>query len=603
MKKKKILRLLMDYFQANCFWLKTMLKSCMLTSLGYIIIQFFVQISPLINVWIWKLLIDEFESIYVFGMYDQSVWLLICVYIGVKIINTICMSTSSLLAGKIYRKTRHTLNCRIIKKTSQLDETFFSDPENSDIIQVAKSSEIYFAKRAPEELSLVIKIISFTIMLVTFFAYYPLGALLYLITYIPGTINSYKYKKRMDEHSINKMPEERKRGYYKRILTDSSYAKDLRLYDLSKFVHSKYDQLTLEIRRERAKLFKQNTIVSFLLSILTYSSIVFVVFISVYFVIKGRMTIGMMTLYVGLAKSIGVSFQTIITDLAFSLTHTVDEYQRYEKFMDCEIKNEDCEPVNIEGVPSIEFQNVSFRYPGCKEYILNELSFKIESGKKIALVGLNGAGKSTIIKLLLRFYEPESGNILINDKDIRDYLVEDLHRLFSVCSQNVFAYSMTLKENIAISETCRMNDIESIIEAANKTGVKQLAEDLPNKFESQIGRDFYSDGIELSGGQKQKIALSRAYFKKSKFIILDEPSSALDPLAEEQIFLSFGEICQNKGGILISHRLSSIMIVDEILFLEGGRIIESGTHTDLILLNGKYAEMYNMQAEKYRRVK
>ncbi len=601
MKIKAVTQALTDYFASNVFWLKIMLKSCVWTGIFYVSIQFVIQLSPLVTVWLWKLLIDEFESIYTTGQHDIYVWIVIFAYIVVKFINSLLLDASSVLEEKIYRKSRYTMNHTIIEKMAHLDAAFFSNPENADLTKAAKSSEIYFAKRIPEEVSIVIKIVAFITMLITFLAYYPLGGFLFLLTYIPGAINSYSYKKKMDQYSINKIPEERKRNYYKSILTGANYAKDLRLYNLSAFMRSKYDKLTLKIRTERAKLFKNNTIVSFLLSLLTYSGVSTVIVLSVLSVIRGNMTIGMMTLYVGLAKSTGESFQNIIVGLAFSLTQTSNEYKRYMKFINYKIKTRETTSINIVGSPSIEFKNVFFRYPGCDEYAIDDLSFKIDSEKKVALIGVNGAGKSTVVKLLLRFYDPEHGKILINGYDIREYSTKELHKVFSVCLQNVCIYSMTLRENIAISDTDRINDMESVLSAACESGIDKLAEILPNEYESKINLDFYSDGIELSGGQKQKIALSRAYFKQSGFIILDEPSSSLDPIAEDQVFSSFGKVCRNRGGILISHRLSNIMMVDEILLLESGRIVEKGTHDELMALNRKYAEMYNMQAEKYRK--
>lgn len=227
------------------------------------------------------------------------------------------------------------------------------------------------------------------------------------------------------------------------------------------------------------------------------------------------------------------------------------------------------------------------------------MDLKIPSGQKIALVGLNGAGKTTIVNLLLRFYVPQSGQILIDGRDISEYSEKELYGLFGVCFQGVNKYAMTMRENIGISDIGRMNDEADINAAAVAAGADKICAELPDGLDTNLTRRFYDTGSELSGGQWQKVALARAFFRDSRFIILDEPSSALDPEAEDHIFSSFEKLCANKGGILISHRLSSIMMVDEVVLLKNGRVAERGTHRNLMELNGEYAALYRLQAEKY----
>lgn len=268
-------------------------------------------------------------------------------------------------------------------------------------------------------------------------------------------------------------------------------------------------------------------------------------------------------------------------------------FQKYENI----IKNDGTQ--SIPDRPDIEFRNVSFKYPGNETYTIKNLSFKICGGKKIALIGVNGAGKTTVVKLLLRFYEPESGNIIIGGKDICEYSFEELYHMFGICFQDVQRYSLSLRENIAISDISRLSNDFDIISAASASGADTIYNMLSERLDSQMTRRFDNNGAELSGGQWQKIALARAFFRNAQFIVLDEPSSALDPEAEDYVFSSFGRLCKDKGGILISHRLSSIMMVDEILLLDGGVLIESGTHDELMQKNGKYAEMYKLQAQKY----
>ena len=249
---------------------------------------------------------------------------------------------------------------------------------------------------------------------------------------------------------------------------------------------------------------------------------------------------------------------------------------------------------------SIEFKNVTFRYPNTDAIVLDNLSFRIDAAEKAAIVGINGAGKSTIVKLLLRLYEPDSGEILIDGKNIKTYPLDAYRQKFSACFQDVSHYALTYAENIALSDIERISDADAIIDAAKESGLGDIHTSFPEGLSNPMTRSFSDIGVELSGGQWQKVGIARAFFRNVPFIILDEPSSALDPKAESQIFHSFAKLCGNKSGILISHRLSSIMLVDKILFLENGRIKESGTHSELMRRNGTYAAMYNLQAEKYR---
>jgi ABC-type multidrug transport system fused ATPase/permease subunit len=250
--------------------------------------------------------------------------------------------------------------------------------------------------------------------------------------------------------------------------------------------------------------------------------------------------------------------------------------------------------------PYIEFINVSFKYPNTDSDILHNLNLTISPQEKIALVGLNGAGKSTIVKLLLRFYDPTEGQILIDGKDIREYDLVNIRKIFGVVFQDFSSYAFTVRENIGMSDYENLNDENRIKYAAEMSSAYEFIKNWEKGFDTYLTKQFEMDGHELSGGEWQKIALSRAFFKEASIMILDEPSSNLDPEAEYQVFEHFANLCKDKGAIFISHRLSTIVMTDRILVLENGKIIESGSHNELMKINGKYAYLFNLQAEKYR---
>lgn len=585
--------------KAEYFLIKLMFKTDALRGIVYWITTGIQYAIPLINVWLWKLILDELTIVSQVKTSSHVIWFYLGIYLALQVLSSVIIEINSVIYDKIKREASCNLDTTIMQKMIDVDATFFDNPDNSDMLVVARTSESYITDNMTWMIDTVIRIIAFISGLVIFLSYDWIVGILFMVTYIPGAIISFRHRKKMDNWSINNIPESRKKDYYKTLLTGSSAAKDLRLYNLSGYFKKKYNQLWDKIRDEREKLFIKNSITSFLASLLTYSGIVVIILLSVRSVLLGGMAIGTLALYVGLAQKSGSNFGSIVRDIACQIKIIVPHIILYTDFLKYSnnIKDEGTE--NVPMYPEIEFRNLCFKYPGNEDYTLKDLSFKIGSGKKIALIGVNGAGKTTIIKLLLRFYDPESGEILLNGKNIRSYPLHEIHKMFGACFQDVNYFSMTLRENIAISDIGRKDDDDSIKAAAEASGADKIIANLEDGLETDMTRQFNNNGAALSGGQWQKVALARAFFRNSQFIILDEPSSALDPEAEDYIFSSFKRLCKDKGGILVSHRLSGIMMVDEIVVLDHGVAIESGTHSELMKKNGKYAEMYRMQSEKY----
>ena len=272
-----------------------------------------------------------------------------------------------------------------------------------------------------------------------------------------------------------------------------------------------------------------------------------------------------------------------------------------QSFQDIESDVVDGQEVITGTIDSIEFRNVSFSYPGCSVPVLNDVCFKVESGDSVAIVGLNGSGKTTIIKLLLRFYSPSSGQIYINGKDITQYDLGSLRQKFDVMFQEFNVYAFTLKENIELSDLCNTskNTDARIQDALKTSGADSILNKLPQGLNTYLSREFSEEGVKLSKGEEQKIALARMFYRDSEVILLDEPSASLDAEAENKIFNTIKELNNGKTVIFITHRLANIKIAKKIFVLENGRIIESGSHDDLMKLSGRYATLYNYQAEKF----
>src|SRR5581483_3279556 len=246
-----------------------------------------------------------------------------------------------------------------------------------------------------------------------------------------------------------------------------------------------------------------------------------------------------------------------------------------------------------------EFRDVSFHYPGNDRMVIDRLNFHLHPGERVALIGENGQGKTTIVKLITRLYDPTGGQILLDGVDLRDYDLEDLYREIGVIFQDFMRYEMTARENIAVGKIEEIEDLPAIKNAAEKSLADEVIARLPARLEQMLGRRF-EGGVDLSGGEWQKLALARAYLRDSQLLILDEPTAALDARSEYQVFQRFAELTAGKMTLFISHRFSTVRMADRIVVLESGRIVEEGTHEKLTRVGGRYAEMFELQAASYR---
>ena len=589
-----------SFFLSQIFLLRTLWRSSPWQTILSVIVEALNNFLPLFTAYLWKLITDQLVISYQEMCLSGSLWAILGSFVFLQTIRSVINFGSNIASEDLGNKLEKTLNLQLMEAMSELECSFYDDPQNADMLNKVHLFKSEVSQSISSGISLILTILSFVTALIMFIPHNPLFGIGYILTFIPGSIAEYKSNQRVDLYSIDSIPENRQKNYYRSILTEALYAQDLRLYNLSDYFKNKFNDLWITIRKERAKLFKKGTWSIFLAALLSISGLIALLTWSIHSVIIGAMTIGTLSMYINLSQTVGRRFNYLSFSLPFYHNVTIPKILAYKEFV---------ETVNIqvdEGIataphmPEIEFCDVCFKYPNSEEYVINHLSFKIGRAKKLALVGANGAGKSTIIKLLLRFYEPQEGKILLNGEDIKKYSKQSVRELFGVCFQDIYKYSMSFRENIALSDMKRFSNTKDVTWAATQSGADKIYKILPNGVDTNLSRDFDDDGYEPSGGQWQKIAISRAFFRKSDIVILDEPSSALDPEAEHFIFQRFHELCADKGGIIISHRLSSISMVDTIILIDKGRVLESGTHQELIEKNGEYARLYNMQASKYR---
>jgi len=378
-------------------------------------------------------------------------------------------------------------------------------------------------------------------------------------------------------------------------------AKELKLFNLSEYLTGRFTELSQRIYEENVALNKRRLFWGGLLSLVGQLGYYAAYGYSIYRTIQGRYSIGDLTLIttaiMQAMANIQQAFSTAsgVADQALFLTDLLAFF---------EMKPGVASKVNGLPMPSpvmlgFEFQNVSFAYPGTSRRVLNNFNFTLRPGERVALIGENGQGKTTVVKLITRLYDPTEGQILLDGIDLREYNLADLHAGIGVIFQDFMRYEMTARENIEVGRIEASHTQSEIEEAAEKSMAAGVIARLHGGYDQMLGRRFES-GVDLSGGEWQKLALARAYLRDAQLLILDEPTAALDAPSELQVFERFAELTEGKMALLISHRFSTVRMADRIVVLEEGRLVEEGNHAQLMTLGGRYAAMFEMQAASYR---
>jgi ATP-binding cassette subfamily B protein len=401
--------------------------------------------------------------------------------------------------------------------------------------------------------------------------------------------------------SFNQTTARRQMEYLRVLGGSKESAKELKLFGLSKYLVGRYTDLSDELHRQMVALQKRKLLLGALLAVLGtvgyYGTYAYVV----YETVIGVLTLGTLTFLAGAIAGASTNIQAVFTtfssiaDQALFLTDLLEFFSVKPKI----IVKPDALPAPRPICKGFEFKDVSFCYPGNPRPVLSNINFRLEPSERIALVGENGQGKTTIVKLLARLYDVSGGQILLDGVDLREYDIEDLWREIGVIFQDFMRYEMTAAENIAIGKIAEVNNEFRIRSAARKSLADHVIHQLPRRYDQVLGSRF-EGSIELSGGQWQKIALGRAYIRDAQLLILDEPTASLDARSEHEVFQRFAELTANKMALLISHRFSTVRMADRILVLESGRIAEQGSHLELMRSAGRYAEMFELQAANYR---
>lgn len=491
------------------------------------------------------------------------------------------------------------INIRIMKKSMDVDLEYYDSPEFYDSIEELKRDSYAITNIV---WNVIDGISSFITVVCSFAIICQLNiacGLVMVTAIIPSTIANQKFTKLIYNWGLNHIKEQRQLSYLQYISSNRDYAMDIRLFNIKDYIQQKYSDIWSTYFNMRKKNMKRRAFYVISLGLFPDICMGFIILYIVLCIFDGKGAIGDYTLYSGILGQLTASLYYLIMVL-MKIYEDRMKICNVKKIMN--LTNKICNKgkKKIDGKICIEFNNVSFQYPGTDRMILKNVSFKVDYNEKVCIVGLNGAGKSTIMKLLLRFYDATEGEILINNTPIAEYDLLELRKCFSSFFQNIVNYSLTLRENIILSDLDReVTHDREVLDALKKSDAMDILAKCPQGLEQYISKGFDESGLELSGGQYQKLALARTFYRNCSVILLDEPSASLDPQAEHKLFKYLEQFCKDKTALFTSHRLSNIYLADRIIFMEEGKIIEEGQHKELLNAGGKYANLYRYQAEKY----
>ncbi len=505
--------------------------------------------------------------------------------------------TDSLLGDLFGNRT----SIQLMKHAASLDLAQFEDATFYDKLERARQQTIGRTVLLSQTLAQGQDFITMGLLLVGLIAFNPWLILLLLVAVIPSFLGELHFNAKSYSLQFGWTPQRRELDYYRFIGASDDTAKEVKLFGLSNFLIERFKNLSFLYYHENRKLSVERAIWgSLLLAVGTigYFAAYGIIIIQT---VNGAVTVGSLTFLAGSFRQLRSLLEGILgrfNSISQGALYLNDLFEFYK------IIPKITSPANPRAFPNIiqegfRFENVGFKYPNSDKWANRHLDFMLQVGEKLALVGENGAGKTTLVKLLGRLYDPDEGRILLDGYDLKEYNLIELREHIGVIFQDFQRFQFTAGDNIAVGDIVHREELTELQRAAQQSLADTVIDKLPMTYDQPLGRRF-AKGVELSGGEWQKVALARAYLREADVLILDEPTAALDARAEYEVFKRFAELTKGKTAILISHRFSTVRMADRILVLDKGQVLEIGTHEELLAKGGRYAELFNLQAEGYR---
>jgi len=545
------------------------------------------------------------QSIHTFTAHERPLphyfWWLVIAEFALASLATILVRVldlcDSVLADKF---TRH-IGVRLVKHASTLDLSSYEDPIFYDKMERARAQGTDRLIMIQSAGRLLQQGITAATLAASILVFAPWILLVLVICVMPAFIGETHFAFLGYSLNFKQTTTRRQMEYLGQLGGSREGAKELKLFRLGPFIVRRYTELSDELHRQNLALAKKKLYFGALLTLVGtagyYGTYAFVI----YRTVAGALTLGTMTILAGAIAGASTNIQAFFSTFSIIADQALFMSDLFEFFaVQSRIRSKPGALVAPRPIRrGFEFKEVCFRYPGNPRPVLDKVSFSLEPGARIALVGENGQGKTTIVKLITRLYDPTGGQILLDGVDLREYDLDDLRKEIGVIFQDFTRYEMTASKNIAVGQIEERENTFRIRSAANKSLAEKVIRKLPNGYDQTLGTRF-EGGVNLSGGEWQKLALARAYLREAQLLVLDEPAAALDARSEHEVFQRFAELTKGKMALLISHRFSTVRMADRILLLEKGRIAEQGRHDELVTGSGRYAEMFEMQAASYR---
>ncbi len=559
------------------------------------IILLCTAITPIVSSWLWKEVLNGLT----YNVIPLKKWLcFIGVYICIELMMKILGHVNTYIESRYNEKINHYVRNIIINKTSQIELACYDSAELRDRVYRAEGNFRALTDNTWLVFNTVSKVINISIAFIVVCAFKWWIAVITLVLLVPTIIYNRIYANQVLEREREQARDNRKMDYCSDIFFENDGQFEIKVNNTGDFFISRYKSIWKKLFKINQGAEIKHSLINTMMNLLKVASEILVLCIAAVEVFQKKIGIGDLQYNLSMVVRLREQTSGLMNDIV-NLLASNDRLEELQSFFEIQLEHEKCGTKIPASHPRIEFKNVSFRYTNSDEYILKDCSFVIEPHEKIGLIGLNGAGKSTIIKLMLRLYDPSEGTICLDGTDIKEYDIYAVRSVFGVLFQEYVMYCLPVREIIALSDFESRNDDEKLHRACEISGASKIIEKWPQGYDSVLGRHYSDDGKDLSGGQWQLLSLARAYFKESDYMILDEPSAALDPISEDRIFEQLYHLSEGKGSVTISHRLSNTTLADKILVIGDGHIIEQGSHFELLKQNGKYAELFNLQASKY----